>query len=33
MTPKNQPSKKNASDLLIKIKEALSKFDEVRGFL
>lgn len=33
MTTKNQDSKKSPAEIFIKVKEALSEFDEVRGFL
>jgi hypothetical protein len=33
METKNQTPKKSASELLTEIEEALSQFDEVRGFL
>jgi hypothetical protein len=33
MTTNDQASKKTVSDFQIKIKEALSQFDEARGFL
>jgi hypothetical protein len=33
MAEKNKGSKESASELSAKIKEALSQFDELRGFL
>lgn len=33
MTEKNEQAKESASELTARIKEALSQFDEVRGFL